>query len=100
MTVLDVSERYGRTDLTERLSTTTGRDSGVGTFARGTLTRLPEHYHVRGSSRDGLKYRTLVSVVAVGYDERLDLDVGQTFNLSDLDFRLGDSKLSLRTPPE
>lgn len=98
MAVLDTDTRIGETDLTQSYQVSSGKDDGAGTFVRGTVTRLPDRYHVQGASEIGYNFKTFVDAVYINYRTPLDLDVGETFDLMDLDFRLGD-ELHLRTPP-
>jgi len=96
MTVTDIANRRGECDLSESYRGRLGKDNGCGHFMEGQLTRLNEQYHVEAASKRGYQFRTFVDTVYVGYDDTLDLDVGGTFDLSDLDFRLGENELHLR----
>jgi len=97
---LDTRERFGTTDLTDEYTDRTGKDGGVGTFIRGTLTKLVDAYHVEGASKRGCQFRTFVERVYINYQNELDLSVGETYDVADLDFRLGENELHLRMGTE
>lgn len=95
---IDLSARLGTDDLTGRF-----RDrhnpNNVSAFAEGTVTRLPDAFHVSGASKCGYNIETFVDRVYVGYGNELNIDVGETLDVGGLEYRLGD-ELHLRVPRE
>lgn len=97
MTVEAIEQRRGETDLTDKYTADIGKSGGVGTFEEGTITKLPNQYHIEAASSYGHRIQTFVDAVHIGFSERLDLDEGETFDVSGLQYRFGEKEVSLRT---
>ena len=75
---------------------TRGVSAGVGTFTEGTVTKLPDGYHVKGSSTQGLRFEAFIEAAYVDYLTEPDIEVEGTLDVTGLEFRLSENELHLR----
>lgn len=75
---------------------TRGRDSGAGTFAEGTVTKIDGGYHVQASSERGVRFGAFLDAVYVGFREEPEMGLHDEMDVGGEEFRIGDGELHLR----